>query len=319
MTELKALPNISDLAGPIYLLLILIELYLIKKDKIKGRYEKLDALSSIALGTGSVVFGLGLAYIFGSALQALYHWTYAYRLFDLPYSIPVFVLCFFIDDLRYYWSHRFSHTIRWCWANHIVHHSSQHFNLSTALRQPWISLITGLFILRLPLILIGFHPNLVLFAASLNLFYQFFIHTESVDKCPKWFEAVMNTPSHHRVHHGRNLRYLDANYAGTFIIWDRLFGTFVSEVAEEKVQYGLVTNVKTFNPIKVALHGYWGIIKDQKKMSLTIKDRLMYLFAEPGWSHDSSTQTTKQKKKLFLKENPEFTNTSGFSQKFLDK
>ncbi|MBT8142256.1 MAG: sterol desaturase family protein [Gammaproteobacteria bacterium] len=312
MSEIPKLPNIAELASPIYIAFILLELYLIRRFKVTGEYQKKDAWSSIALGTGSVIFGFALALIFGSALETLYTWAYQHRLLDLSYSIPVFILCFFIDDLRYYWSHRFSHTIRWCWASHIVHHSSRQFNLSTALRQPWFDVFTGLFILRLPLIFIGFHPNLVIFAASLNLFYQFFIHTETIDKMPRWFEAVMNTPSHHRVHHGRNLRYLDANYAGTLIIWDRMFGTFVPELKEEKVDYGLVTNVDTYNPAKVAIHGYVGIAKDQLQRGLSMSDRLRYLFAPPGWSHDQSSLTTIQRKKKHLEQYPQARNTPGF-------
>lgn len=314
MTDIPPLPNISEWASPIYILFIFIELMLIRKQKAKGQYEKLDALSSIALGTGSVISGAIMALLIGSALQFVYETVYEYRLFTFAYSLPVFIACFFIDDLRYYWSHRFSHTIRWCWAAHIVHHSSQHFNLTTALRQPWFSVINGLFILRLPLIFIGFHPNLVIFAASLNLFYQFFIHTEAIDKCPKWIEAVMNTPSHHRVHHGRNLRYLDANYAGTFIIWDKLFGSFVPELKEEKVDYGLVTNVETFNPFKVAFHGYAGIIKSQRQKGLNLKQRFNYMFAPPGWSHNGNSQTTLQRKHEYLQEHPEESGTPGFNK-----
>lgn len=312
MSDIPHLPNISELASPLYMLLIFVELMLVRHRKIRGQYEKYDAWASIALGTGSVVFGFVIALILGDALQSLYFWAYAYKLFDFSYTLPVFLLCFFIDDLRYYWSHRFSHTIRWCWASHIVHHSSQHFNLTTALRQPWFSVITGLFILRLPLIFIGFHPNFVIFAASLNLFYQFFIHTEAIDKCPKWFESVMNTPSHHRVHHGRNLRYLDANYAGTFIIWDKLFSSFVPELAEEKVDYGLVRNVETFNPFKVAIYGYVGIIKDQFRKGLNLKQRFLYIFAPPGWSHDKSTKTTLERKRDFLQEKPDYKDSPGY-------
>ena len=312
MTDIPSLPNISELASPLYMIFIFIELMLIRQRKISGQYEKHDAWASIALGAGSVIFGAVIAYFLGGALISLYFWAFDYRLIEIPYTFTAFLLCFFIDDLRYYWSHRFSHTIRWCWASHIVHHSSQHFNLTTALRQPWLDVLTGLFILRLPLIFIGFHPNLVIFAASLNLFYQFFIHTEAIDKCPKWFEAVMNTPSHHRVHHGRNLRYLDANYAGTFIIWDKLFGSFVPELKEEPVDYGLVTNVDTFNPIKVALHGYKGILQHQLRKGLSVKQRIQYLFAPPGWSHDGSSHTTRQRKAKFIQEYPENKNTPGF-------
>ena len=317
MNELQQLPNISELASPLYILIIFIELMLIRKGKAKGAYEKKDAITSIVMGTGSVVFGFIIAYFIGDALMSLYFTVYEHRLINIPYTVIAFIACLFVDDLRYYWSHRFSHTIRWCWANHIVHHSSQHYNLSTALRQPWLSVLTGLFILRLPLIYLGFHPNLVIFAYSLNLFYQFFIHTETIDKCPNWIEAVMNTPSHHRVHHGSNLRYLDANFAGIFIIWDKLFGSFVAEQKDEPVNYGLVTNINTFNPIKVAFHGYFSIAKDQCRRGLKLTERFKYIFAPPGWSHDGTTQTTLQRKSEFLKQHPEFIKSPGYKKKFL--
>ncbi|WP_428028540.1 sterol desaturase family protein, partial [Altererythrobacter sp.] len=191
-----------------------------------------------------------------------YMWLWQFRIFDLGTAWVVVAICFFLDDLRYYWVHRFGHTIRWVWASHVNHHSSQHYNLSTALRQSWTGTFTFMLVMRAPLILIGFHPLMVLFCGALNLIYQFWIHTEAIVKLPRWFEAVMNTPSHHRVHHGRNARYLDANYAGTFIIWDRLFGTFVPEQADEKVQYGIVHNIGTFNPLRVAFHEWVGLFRD---------------------------------------------------------
>src|SRR3546814_77230 len=125
--------------------------------------------------------------------------------------------------------HRAAHRVRWFWASHVIHHSSQHYNLSTALRQTWTGFFSLTFLFRLPLFLIGFPPAMVFFCAGLNLIYQFWIHTEAIGRMPRWFEAVMNTPSHHRVHHGVNPRYLDANYAGVFIIWDKMFGSFVPE------------------------------------------------------------------------------------------
>ncbi len=138
-----------------------------------------------------------------------------------------------IDDLAYYVFHRSAHRVRWFWASHVIHHSSQHYNLSTALRQTWTGFLSIAFIFRLPLFLIGFPPAMVFFVAGLNLIYQFWIHTEAIDRMPRWFEAVMNTPSHHRVHHATNARYLDRNYAGVFIVWDRMFGTFEPETEAE--------------------------------------------------------------------------------------
>ena len=191
------------------------------------------------------------------------------------------------------------------------HHSSQHYNLSTALRQTWTGTVTFMMILRTPLILLGFSPEMVIFCGGLNLVYQFWIHTEAIGKMPRWFEAVMNTPSHHRVHHGRNARYLDANYAGTFIVWDKLFGTFVPEQADEKVEYGLVRNLGTFNPIRVALHEWIGIFRDVSRRGLSVRDRFMYMFAPPGWSHDGSRQTSEDIKRDYVARNPAARGTPG--------
>ena len=153
-------------------------------------------------------------------------------------------LLFVADDFSYYWYHRIHHVCRVFWATHVVHHSSEHYNLSTALRQPWISISTFPFWMWLPLV--GFPVWTVLLAQSWNLIYQFWIHTERIVRLPRWFEAVFNTPSHHRVHHGANQQYLDRNYGGELIIWDRIFGSFTPEV--ERVRYGLTTNIHTFNP-----------------------------------------------------------------------
>jgi hypothetical protein len=131
---------------------------------------------------------------------------------------------------------------------------------------------------------------------------------------PRWFEAVMNTPSHHRVHHGRNPRYLDANYAGVFIVWDKLFGTFVPELEEEKPDYGLVHNIGTFNPLRVAFHEWVGMLKDIARPGLTFSQRVMYAVAPPGWSHDGSRQTSEQIKASHLSRHPEDQGTPGFEQ-----
>ncbi|MBS0389160.1 MAG: sterol desaturase family protein, partial [Proteobacteria bacterium] len=204
-----------------------------------------------------------------------------------------FLLVFVLEDLRYYWWHRISHRVRWFWASHVVHHSSQHFNLSTNLRQSWTSQFSGLILLSVPLAWLGFHPATVGLAFAVNLLYQFWIHTEAVDRMPRWFEWLLNTPSHHRVHHASNPRYLDANYAGVFMIWDRLFGSFVAEADEEPVRYGLVKNLATFNPVRIALHEYVAIARDQARPKLTLRERFGYFFGPPGWRHDGPASTTK--------------------------
>jgi sterol desaturase/sphingolipid hydroxylase (fatty acid hydroxylase superfamily) len=197
-------------------------------------------------------------------------------------------------------------------ASHVNHHSSQHYNLTTALRQTWTGTFTLMMVVRAPLILIGFHPGMVLFVGGLNLVYQFWIHTEAIDKMPRWFEAVMNTPSHHRVHHGRNPRYLDRNYAGVFIVWDKMFGTFVPELASDRPDYGLVHNLGTFNPLRVAFHEWLGMFRDIMQSGITMRDRLMYAVAPPGWNHDGSRDTSDQIKIKHLERCPEDRDTPGF-------
>jgi len=166
-------------------------------------------------------------------------------------------------------------------------------------------------VVRAPLILLGFHPAMVLFVGGLNLIYQFWIHTEAIGRMPHWVEAVMNTPSHHRAHHGRNPRYLDCNYAGVFIIWDRLFGTFAPELDEDRVDYGLVQNLGTFNPIRVAFHEWVGIWRDVTRPGLTWRERVMYAVAPPGWSHDGSRQTSEEIKARHVARNPDQADTPG--------
>ncbi len=151
-----------------------------------------------------------------------------------------------------------------------------------------------------------------LFCGGLNLIYQFWIHIETIGRLPRWVETVMNTPSHHRVHHGRNPRYLDANYAGVFIIWDRIFGTFVPELDEEKPDYGLVRNLGTFNPLRVAFHEWVGIWRDATQPGLTLKQRLNYCVKPPGWSHDASRDTSETIRANHLARHPEKRGGPGF-------
>jgi sterol desaturase/sphingolipid hydroxylase (fatty acid hydroxylase superfamily) len=236
----------------------------------------------VVVSIGSIVFWGTLSWIFLGAVTV----AYRHRLTDIPFSAWSFAVAFILEDLRYYLWHRISHRSRWFWASHVVHHSSQYYNLSTNLRQSWTSQFSGLILMNVPLAYVGFNPGTIALAFSLNLLYQFWIHTEAIDRLPRWFEWLFNTPSHHRVHHASNVRYLDANYAGVFMIWDRMFGSFVPEQAEEPVRYGLTKNLATFNPIRIALHEYAGILRDQSQPELTLGQRFRYLFAPPGWSHE---------------------------------
>lgn len=318
MNATPNLPDVSVLAAPVYVVLIAVELFLIHRHKAHGEYETRDATTSLLVGTGSVVAGLLLASTLGAGIAALLMWAYSHRITTFPFVWWAFIICFVLDDFRYYWSHRLQHRVRWCWASHVVHHSSQHFNLSTALRQPWLSGLTGMFVLKVPLALLGFHPVMIAFVTSINLFYQFFVHTEAIDRLPRWFEGLFNTPSHHRVHHGRNARYLDANYAGVLIIWDKLFGTFVPELKSEPVEYGLVKNIGTFNPLRVAVHEYVAILKDQMRWSLPWRARLGYVLRPPGWSHDGSRMGSEAVKRDFLERHPTEAGMPGLPHRLMD-
>lgn len=289
-------PNIILYAIPFFILAMLVELFVTIKMQIKT-YETKDAIASISMGIGNVLLG------FLSKAIVLASFFYIYEQFRL-YTIPItwwsFVLIFFADDFTYYWYHRVSHECRFFWASHVVHHSSEHYNLSTALRQTWSgSFFSFIFWLWMPLV--GFHPAMILLQSSISLLYQFWIHTETINKMPKWFEAVMNTPSHHRVHHGCNPVYLDRNHAGILIIWDKLFGTFQPELDDEKVVYGLVKNIHTYNPINIAFLEWIFMFKDAFSGRKSLKQRLLYLIKPPGWKHDGSGKVSDQLRAEWIK------------------
>ena len=272
------------LAVPFFVLAIAAEMLWTHRRRLTQRYETRDAAASLATGLVSTVFSAATGFVAVAAMMAVWR----FRLTTLPINVASLVLLFVAYDCTYYWHHRAMHRIRWFWADHIAHHSSQHYNLTTALRQPWLANLTGHFIFALPLVWAGFHPLAVGFVAALNLIYQFWIHTEAVGRCPAWFEAVFNTPSHHRVHHAANPRYLDRNYAGTLIVWDRMFGTFEAERADDPPRYGLVHNIGSFNPLRIVAHEYVALTRDAVGRGLNWRQRVAYIFAPPGWSHDGS-------------------------------
>ena len=291
-------PPIIVYAIPFFLLAMLLEFFVASAKNIKV-YSTKDAFSSIAMGLGNVFIGfVSKLFVFA----ALYYVYENLRIFTIPISWWSFMILFFLDDFSYYWFHRTSHENRFFWASHVVHHSSKHYNLSTALRQTWTgSFYSFIFWLWLPLI--GFHPGMIIFQMSISLLYQFWIHTELIQKMPKWIELFFNTPSHHRVHHGSNPIYLDKNHAGILIIWDKLFRTFQPELKSEKVQYGLVVNIKTYNPIFIAFNEWGALFKDLNTKNISVKDRIKYLYKPPGWKHDGTGKLSTDLKEEWLKEN----------------
>ena len=269
-------------AVPFFVLLLVVEAMTyrhLQSDELVG-YEFDDTRTSLLMGTGNVVVNVVWKLAVVTVYAALYELT--------PLRLDagdwwVWVLLFFGDDLAYYWFHRVSHESRVFWASHVVHHSSQHYNLSTALRQTWVPMTYLPF--WLPLLLLGFAPWMVLLAQSWSLIYQFFLHTERVGRLPRPLESVLNTPSHHRVHHGANEQYLDRNYGGILVIWDRLFRSFEPE--GERVRYGLTTNIHTFNPVKVAFHEYGALWRDLRA-TRSWRTRWNLLLRGPGYEPPTS-------------------------------
>ncbi len=269
---------VIELAIPLFLLLVAVEAisYRFLPDDEERGFETRDTVTSLSMGAGSQVIGFPWKVVTVVVYAAAYTVT--------PLRVPAssawsWVLLFFADDLAYYVFHRAHHRIRVLWASHVVHHSSRKYNLSTALRQSWTPMTSLPF--WLPLALIGIPVWMILLEQSISLLYQFFLHTERVDKLWRPIEWVMNTPSHHRVHHGSNNVYLDRNYGGILIVWDRIFGTFEPE--GERVEYGLTKNIATFNPLRVAFHEFAAIGRDLRR-SGSLRDRLGYVFGPPGWS-----------------------------------
>ena len=291
-------PPIIIYAIPFFVFAMLLEFFVASAKNIKS-YTAKDAFSSIAMGLGNFFIGFVSKLFVFAALYFVYE---NLRIFTIPISWWSFMILFFLDDFSYYWFHRTSHENRFFWASHVVHHSSKHYNLSTALRQTWTgSFYSFIFWLWLPLI--GFHPGMIIFQMSISLLYQFWIHTELIQKMPKWIELFFNTPSHHRVHHGSNPIYLDKNHAGILIIWDKLFGTFQPELKSEKVQYGLVVNIKTYNPIFIALNEWGALFKDLNTKNISVRDRIKYLYKPPGWKHDGTGKLSTDLKEEWLKKN----------------
>ncbi len=279
-------------AIPIFLLAMLVE-WSIGRGEHPNFYKQKDLLVSLTMGIFSSIVE------FLPKVLAFVVFYYLHEISPLRDIVErqwwAWLLLFFLDDLSYYWHHRLNHEVRLFWAGHVPHHSSEKYNYGTALRQGVGERLHKFpFWIWLPLL--GFDPLMIFMMIGLNLIYQFFVHTDLVDKMPKWFEAVFNTPSHHRVHHASNIRYLDCNHAGVLIIWDKLFGTFSEENENEKPVYGLTENINTYNPFQVATHEYKAIIQDVKRAKKW-SDKLKYIFYAPGWSHDGVDKRAKTLRK----------------------
>lgn len=264
--------------APLFFVCILLEWYFgdrRQKLPVSARYYTKEVLCNFSLAA----MHQGADILAGLLIAKLYLAVFGWKLFDIQMGPVSFVLLMIAQDFCYYWFHRASHRVRWMWAAHVVHHSSENMNFSTAFRQSLMYPFAGMWVFWLPLVILGFDPNWVVFVVLLNLGLQFFVHTQAVKKLGP-LEWLFNTPSHHRVHHGRNPQYIDKNYAGILIIWDKLFGTFVPE--EETVIYGITKPVNSFNPLKVTFSEWRDMFSEATARGLTLLERFKILFAPPA-------------------------------------
>jgi sterol desaturase/sphingolipid hydroxylase (fatty acid hydroxylase superfamily) len=243
---------------------------------ISGAYLARDSWASISMGLVSVATTAAWKFIALLGYAAVYAYLAPWQLSATRWY--TWVIAILGVDLLYYCYHRMAHRVRLVWATHQAHHSSQYFNLATALRQKWNN--SGEILMWTPLPLLGVPPSLVFASFSLNLIYQFWVHTERIGTMWRPFEFLFNTPSHHRVHHGRDREYLDKNYGGILIVWDRMFGTFQSELF--RPHYGLTKQIDTFNIWTLQTYEYLAIVRDVRSASC-LPDRLKYVFGPPGW------------------------------------
>ncbi|GAA2789122.1 sterol desaturase family protein [Kitasatospora paracochleata] len=273
------MPNLPDVvlwSIPAFVLLTVVEMvsYRFHPDDEEQGYAAKDTATSLGMGLGSLFFDAGWKIPIALAYSALYELT-PLRVPVLWWTVPLMLLA---QDFCYYWQHRGHHVVRILWASHVVHHSSRHYNLSTALRQPWTGATSWVF--YVPMVLAGVHPAALAFCSSVNLVYQFWIHTERIDRLARPIEYVLNTPSHHRVHHASQGGYLDRNFGGILILFDRMFGSFTPET--DRPVFGLTKNITTHNPLRVATHEYAAIARDVAG-ARTWGDRVRHLTKGPGW------------------------------------
>jgi len=265
-------------AIPLFFILIGIELYVDNRRKT-GHYRANDAITSLTAGVLSRVVALGYQLIPLTMYVLVFN---ALSFAALPNTLEVWLLAFVLYDFCYYWNHRMSHEMSILWAAHVVHHSSEDYNLSTALRQTSGAVFGWIF--YLPLALIGFPPEMIITVGALNLIYQFWVHTQHIDQLG-WMEKWFVTPSNHRAHHAQNRAYIDKNYGGVFILWDRLFNTFTPELKSDPPVYGIRGALKSFNPLWANLQVYSQLAKDSYH-TRRWKDKLRVWFGRTGWRPD---------------------------------
>ncbi len=278
--------------GPIFAVFIAVEWWYLRQRNHRwpsAHYSLRDTLSNGVLALLHEASDALCASLF---IMGIYAAIFEVRIWDIEPSVISFIGLFFLQDFFYYWFHRGSHHIRWMWASHVVHHSSESLNLSTAFRQSLTYPISGMWLFWVPIIWIGFPPEQVVLTVLLSLAYQFFIHTQVVPKLGV-LEWVLNTPSHHRVHHAKNTEYIDRNFAGVLIIWDRMFGTFVEENNSIPMVFGITRQIQSHHPLYLTFHEWRDMFRDAMQPNKSIRTRLKHLWGSPNWQPDSHVHNEK--------------------------
>ncbi len=297
MTTLKLMKEqlLILVSTPLYIAVIAFEIIL-SHLHVKKYYSVKDTLMNVYL----CLINGGIDLLFRAVYVVVLLWFYKFHF--LNFSVNPFLywgLLFVLEDLTFYIEHRVDHYCRLFWAVHVTHHSSEEFNLTTGFRSSVLQPVYR-FVYFIPLVLLGFHPLDIVFMYSLTQIYGILVHTQYIKKMPSWFEAIFVSPSHHRVHHASNIRYLDKNMGMVLIIWDRMFGSFQDEIKEDPVKYGLTKSLDDpHHPGKIIFHEWQNIAHDLKK-DVPFFIRVKYLFMPPGWSHDGSTKTAKELRQTLL-------------------
>lgn len=289
-------PDIIVWAAPVMFFFVLVE-YFVARYQDRHYYESKETIGSIFVGLGNVAIGLIIK------TMLLYVLILAYNLvpWRMEFQWWTFVPCYIIFDFCSYWAHRVSHHVRFFWATHVPHHSGEHYNLTVSFRLSWVQYIKVLFFL--PVSFLGFHPLMIFVTNQIAVLFQFWVHTEYIRKLHPAIEYVLATPSNHRVHHGSQEKYINKNFGATFIIWDRMFGTYQPE--EEQVKYGITENIlHKGNPVHINFHEYTAMFRDVASAN-TWKERLFYIFGDP--EDISNFKKMKSRNVLFQKEEDSYS------------
>jgi sterol desaturase/sphingolipid hydroxylase (fatty acid hydroxylase superfamily) len=281
---------------PLYLILIGAEI-LMSNWRVNKFYTLKDTLQNIYLSLINGALDLLLRWAFYISVLM---WSFNHHFFSVENKYIYWIALFFLEDFAFYIEHRIDHYCRLFWAVHVTHHSSEEFNLTTGFRSSVFQPVYR-FIYFVPIAFMGFNPLDIVFMYSITQTYGILVHTKYINKMPKWFEAIFVSPSHHRVHHASNIRYLDKNMGMCLIIWDRMLGTFQEELPEDPIKYGLTKPIENpNNPLQIIFHEWQSISKDLKKKT-SFFTKIKYLLMPPGWSHDGSSKTAHELRKELIK------------------